>query len=52
MKGISLMDVVEADQEKRQVLESTLVVGPTTSSNRSTSRPQTGLIGRVGPQEN
>jgi hypothetical protein len=30
MKGISLMDVVEADQEKRQALESTLAVGATT----------------------
>jgi Rrf2 family iron-sulfur cluster assembly transcriptional regulator len=30
MKGISLMDVVEADQEKRQALESTLAVGSTT----------------------
>lgn len=31
MKGISLMDVVEADQEKRQALEATLVVGATSS---------------------
>ena len=33
MKGISLMDVVEADQEKRQALESTLAVGATSPSN-------------------
>lgn len=32
MKGISLMDVVEADQEKRQALESTLAVGATSPS--------------------
>jgi Rrf2 family protein len=32
MKSISLMDVVEADQEKRQALESTLMAGATTSS--------------------
>ena len=31
MRGISLMDVVEADQEKRQALEATLVVGATSS---------------------
>lgn len=33
MKGISLMDVVEADQEKRQALESTFAVGATSSSS-------------------
>ena len=33
MIGISLMDVVEADQEKRQALEATLVVGATSSSS-------------------
>lgn len=31
MRGISLMDVVEADQEKRKALEATLVVGATSS---------------------
>jgi len=33
MKGISLMDVVEADREKRQALESTLGVGATTPAS-------------------
>ena len=33
MKGISLMDVVEADREKRQALESTFAVGATTPAS-------------------